>query len=305
MEKILITGVGGGLGRLVARELRRRLEVIGVDRNPVRRFPPGVSVYQLDLRKRAFEDLMRRERPQTVLHLALSSTLDDRPARRGDRGAQATRALLEHCAEYGVERLVALSTGLVYGAFAANPYRMDEGTPVSGAANGPGVRHWVEADAMVSSFIWQAPEVDTALLRCVPILGRTVRSVAGSYLQLPRVPTAMGFDPMVQFIAEGDAVRALVTALDHPLRGIYNVTGPGEVPISTAIRECHRVAWPLPSSLLRRVLGGLYARGLSAFPPGLTDFLKYPVCLDGRRFAEATGFRPKIDLPEMFGWMRR
>lgn len=305
MEKILITGVGGGLGRLLARALRSEMEVIGVDPAPMRRFPPGIQVHRVDLRKRAFQELMRKERPQIVLHLTLASTLDDRAARRGDGGAEATRSLLEHCLECGVERLVALSTGLVYGAFAANPYRIDEGTPVSGAANGAGVRHWVEADAQVSSFIWQFPEVETALLRFVPILGRTAQSVVGSYLQLPRVPTAMGFDPMAQFIAEEDAVRALRAALEHPLRGIYNVTGPGEVPISTAIRECHRVSWPIPSPVLRRFLGALHARGLTSFPPGLTSFLKYPVCLDGRRFASATGFRPRIDLPEIFGRMRR
>jgi len=305
MDKILITGVGSGLGRLVARELRSRMEVIGVDRAPAKRFPPGVSVQRLDLRKRPFEELMRKERPRIVLHLALSDAADDRAARRGDREAAATRALLEHCVEYRVERLVVQSSGLVCGACAANPYRMDEGTPVSGAANGPGIRRWVEADALVASFIWQFPEVETALLRFVPILGRSFGSGVGAYLQLPRVPMAMGFDPMAQFIAEEDAVRALVAAIDHPLRGIYNVTGPGEVPLSTAIRECHRVAWRIPSPLLRRVLAALHGRGLTAFPPGLTDFLKYPVCLDGRRFAAATGFRPKIDLPEIFGRMRR
>ncbi|HKK50932.1 MAG TPA: hypothetical protein VKA74_05060, partial [Myxococcota bacterium] len=62
MDKILITGVGSGLGRLVARELRSRMEVIGVDRAPAKRFPPGVSVQRLDLRKRPFEELMRKER---------------------------------------------------------------------------------------------------------------------------------------------------------------------------------------------------------------------------------------------------
>jgi UDP-glucose 4-epimerase len=305
MEKILITGVAGGLGRLVARELRHHADIIGVDRAPAKQFPPGVAVHRVDLRKRALEDVIRSERPQVVLHLALLGSVDASGRRRGDRGVQATRELLGYCVEYGVKRIVALSTGLVYGAFAANPYRMDEGTPISGAANGNGIREWAEADALVSSFVWQFPEVDTCVLRPVPILGPTVRSTVGAYLRLPRIPTAMGFDPMVQFIAEEDVVRAVATTLDHSLRGIYNVTGPGEVPLSVAIRECQRVSWPIPSPLLRRALSALHARGLISFPAGWTDFLKYPVCLDGRLFESATGFQPKVDLPEIFHRMRR
>ena len=47
----------------------------------------------------------------------------------------------------------------------------------------------------------------------------------------------MGFDPMMQFIHEEDLSEAIALALEHGLQGVFNVTGPGEVPLHTAIRE--------------------------------------------------------------------
>ena len=54
-------------------------------------------------------------------------------------------------------------------------------------------------------------------------------------MRLETVPTVIGFDPMMQFIHEEDVAEAIVTTLDHELRGVYNVEGPGAVPLTTAL----------------------------------------------------------------------
>jgi hypothetical protein len=40
------------------------------------------------------------------------------------------------------------------------------------------------------------------------------------------------------------------------------------------------------------------------WPEGAIDFLKFPVTLSGRRFVEATNFRPLFGLEEIFQSLR-
>lgn len=49
----------------------------------------------------------------------------------------------------------------------------------------------------------------------------------------------------------------------------------------------------------------LFRWGLWPYPPGILDYLKYPVSLDGRRFREETGFEARVSLREIFETMRQ
>ncbi len=130
------------------------------------------------------------------------------------------------------------------------------------------------------------------------VLGYYVHSMIGQYLRERRVPTVMGFDPMMQFIHEEDLSEAIALALDQQLQGVFNITGPGEVPLRTAIREAGGASWSIPEPILRSLFRRLFRWGLIAYPPGAIDFLKYPITLTGERFAAATGFEPMYGLKE-------
>ena len=47
------------------------------------------------------------------------------------------------------------------------------------------------------------------------------------YFQLPLVPTALGFDPRMQFVHESDAIEALRLASTSDRPGTFNVAGDG------------------------------------------------------------------------------
>jgi hypoxanthine phosphoribosyltransferase len=82
VKKVLITGIAGGLGRLLARRLLADCAVCGVDTAPWDHRPPEVPVYRADLRKREFEDVVRTERPTSVVHLGFVRVVS--VARGGD-----------------------------------------------------------------------------------------------------------------------------------------------------------------------------------------------------------------------------
>ena len=163
----------------------------------------------------------------------------------------------------------------------------------------------VEVDTLATGFLWKAPQVRTTVLRPVHALGGTVRSMMAEYLRLERQPTLMGFDPVMQFIHEEDLVEAIALSLELGLSGVYNVSGPGEVPLHTAIEQTGGQAVPVPEPLLRPTMRRLFGWKMVPWPEGALDFLKYPVTLSGRRFREATGFEPLFGLDETFRAIQR
>jgi UDP-glucose 4-epimerase len=298
MEKVLITGISGGQGRLLARRLMENFEVCGVDRVDWEGHPRGIRVHVVDVRKKKFEDVIRTEMPAAIVHMGFIRHFRDDSTERHDVNVRGTKQLLDHCVHNGVQTLVVVSSGYVYGAFPENPYFMDEDSPLSASRSYPEIRDLVEVDTLASAFLWRYPHIQTSVLRPVNVLGYYVHSMIGQYLRQARVPTVMGFDPMMQFIHEEDLSEAIARALEQRIQGVFNVTGPGEVPLHTAIAETGGSAWPIPEPLLRPMFSRLFSMGLIPYPPGALDYLKFPITLSGSRFVESTSFRPLFGLEE-------
>ncbi len=298
MEKVLITGISGGQGRLLARRLMENFEVCGVDRVDWEGHPRGIRVHVVDVRKKKFEDVIRTEMPTAIVHMGFIRHFRTDPMERHDVNVRGTKQLLDHCVHNGVQSLVLVSSGYVYGAFPENPYFMDEDSPLSASRSYPEIRDLVEVDTLASAFLWRYPHIRTCVLRPVNVLGYYVHSMIGQYLRQRRIPTVMGFDPMMQFIHEEDLSEAIAKALEQRLQGVFNVTGPGEVPLHTAIEETGGTAWPVPEPLLRPMFSRLFQMGLIPYPPGALDFLKFPITLSGARFVEATSFSPLFGLEQ-------
>jgi len=305
MKKVLITGVAGPIGRALAIRLAGTCEVLGVDVTAWRGARNDIRIHQVDLRKRKFEDIVRTESPDAVVHMGFVRHFEQGERARHDVNVRGTKQLLDHCVRYGVGQVVVVSSSAVYGAFAENPYEIDEDFPLSASRSYPEIRDQVEVDTLASAFIWRHTEVRTAVLRPVNVLGPTSQSMMATYLRLPRVPTVMGFDPMMQFIAEQDLVEALVRVLACRLQGVFNIEGSGQVPLHTAIEAAGAIAWPIPGPIIHAVCRRLFEWGIWGYPPGVIDYLRYPVCVSGDRFVEATDHRPKVSLREMLASVRR
>ena len=304
MEKVLITGIAGGQGRLLARRLLENYEVCGVDIERWDTAPEGVNVHRVDLRKKKFEDVIRTEMPSAIVHMGMVRHFRTNSDTRHDVNVRGTKQLLDHCVNHGVQQLIVMSSGYVYGAFPENPYYMDEDAPLSASRSYPAIRDLVEVDTLACGYLWRYPHIRTSVLRPVNVLGHSVHSMMAQYLRQSRIPTVMGFDPMMQFIHEEDVSEAVCLALERGIQGVFNVVGPGEVPVHTAIRESGGRALPLPEFAMRSLFARLFRLGVIAFPPGAIDYLKFPITLSGERFVEATNFRPLFGLEETFHSLR-
>ncbi len=304
MKKVLITGIASPLGRLLARRLAESWTVCGADVRPWPARPREISMHVADLRKREFEEAMRAERPHAVVHLGVRREMRGDARARHDLNVRGTKALLDHCAAFGVAQLVVISTSTVYGAAAENPLYMREDEPLSASRSYPEIRDRVEVDAIASAFVWRVPAVRTAVLRPVHVLGPHSTGMLADYLRRMRPPTVLGYDPLMQAMHEGDWAEAIALTLTREVQGVFNVTGPGQLPLRTAIAEVHRQPLALPEFAMRPWIRASFAAGLVPWPEGAIDYLKFPVTISGEAFVQATGWKPLFSLKETLAAQR-
>ncbi len=295
MGPVLITGICGRLGKLLVRVLHRREPVVGVDRRPFDDRPRDVAHHRVDLRRKKTRDVFRKVRPRAVVHLGVMHD-----PRKSDRehhswNVVAFQKLLEAVGAYEVPKLVVLSSANVYGPQPGNPIFLTEEAPLLGAQEFRSIRDLVEMDMLAQGFFWKEPSVETVILRPCHILGR-VRNAPSNYLRLQRPMTLLGFDPMVQVVHERDVVQALELALRPGVRGVFNLRGPGEVPLSRLLRILGRKPRPVPVTVARAALERLWRYRLTSFPPPELDHIRFQCMVDDRRARQELGFRPRYDL---------
>jgi len=295
---VVVTGISGNLGRALAKQLHVEAQVVGVDRRPFRDKPKDVEHHQLDVRKVRVEEVFRRRRVDALIHLGIMHDPRMPFTEAHAFNVMGTQKILELCVHHRVRKVVVLSSANVYGPRPENSNFLAEEAPLMAADRFSDVRDLIEVDMYAQSFLWRHPEIETVVLRPVNIVGPTVRNAPSTYLRLEQPLTVMGFDPMVQLIHEEDVARALVQALRPGIRGVYNVVGPGEVPLTSIMRELGRRPIPLPNFLLRPMLRRLFSAGLASFPPEELDHLMYLCVVDGSRAAREWGWAPRFGLRE-------
>ncbi len=298
-DKIVLTGIAGRLGRLVARRLHREGggAVVGIDRREFSGRPRDVEHVQVDLRSKKARDVFRTGEVKALVHMGVMHDPRAGEAEHHSWNVQGTARLLDACATYGVPKVIVLSSANVYGPRPDNPQFLGEESPLMGGQAFAEIRDLIEVDMLASSFFWKQQDCETVILRPVHILGG-VHNAPSNYLRLPYVPTLLGFDPMVQVIHEDDVVEAILCALKPGVRGIFNVVGPGEVPLSTILRELGRPVVPIPHPLAKAVLTTLWRGKLTSFPVPELDHIRYVCMVDGTRARETLGFKPRHTLKE-------
>jgi UDP-glucose 4-epimerase len=292
---VLVTGICGRLGRRLARMLHRDRRVVGLDRRVFRGCPKDIHAYQVDVRRKKTKDVFRQEHPVALVHLGVLHDLRASPADHHTWNVVGLQRLLEYASQYGVSKIVVLSSANVYGARPDNPQFLSEDAPLQASESFSAVRDLVEVDMLAQSFFWKHPEVETVILRPGHILG-AVRNAPSNYLRHNVVPTLLGYDPMMQVIHQSDVVRAILLALVPGVRGIFNLAGPPAVPLSRIVELTGRAHVAMPLSVLRTAVDRLWRIHASSFPAQELDFIRYVCMVDDARARQELGFTPAYGL---------
>lgn len=303
MARIVVTGISGRLGRLLAQRLHLDHDVVGLDRRPMVRKPKDIEVFQVDIRRKKCEKLFRNRKVDVLIHLNIMHDLRKAQQELHSWNVIGTQRLLDYAARHDVKKVVFLSTANIYGARPDNPQFLTEDSPLMAGERFSEMGSLVAADMLLATFFWKRPDVETVVLRPTNIVG-SVRNGPSIYLSMPVIPTIMGFDPVLQMIHEDDVVEALALAATKSVRGVFNVAGGGELPLSAVCRALGRRTLSLPYPILKSLMKRAWTMGVTDMPSPELDFLRYPCLVDDRRARKEMGYRPKVSLAETLDLVR-
>lgn len=301
--QVLITGIGGNLGRQVARRLHRTCDIVGVDRRQVRHMPKDIDVEMVDIRRRRAEDIFRRYRFEAVVHLNILHDPRSSQEQHHDFNIIGTQKIAQLCAEHGVQKLVVLSSADVYGASPNNDQLLRENAPLMGSQNFDAIRDLISLDMLCNTFFWRHPEIETIILRPVHIIGR-LDNAASTFFRRKRAVTIMGYDPMIQLIHAEDVVEAIERALMPGVRGVYNIAGPPPVPLSYIYKCLDITPTSLPEFAVRRMLKMGWTLKLSDWRGPELEYLKYVCMVDDSLARRELQYKPKHDLQDIIRLLR-
>lgn len=294
--RVLITGAASSLGRILCRRLHRRFDVVGVDTRSFPDRPKDVEHHEVDLRRKAAQTLVKKRKPELVVHIG--PLHDERAVRRPGLAMETTATLLKLVEQIGAKKLVVISSASLYGPSPVSAAFMSEDAPLLGGQLSPRMADAIAVDMMVQSFFWKSPNTETVVLRPVHIVGPHLNNMSSRLLRQRRVPTLLGFDPMMQFIHEDDLTDAVAAALQPGARGVFNITGATQAPLSRVLAARHIAAMPVPGPLLSAALTRLRALRLATIDARDLVHLKYTCLVDGRRAQQGLGFTAKRSLLE-------
>jgi UDP-glucose 4-epimerase len=317
---ILVTGVSRYLGALAAARLAADPDVtrvLAVDTTPphgeaaallfqgqdhalqgtapVR--PPGekIEFVRADIQNPLIAKVIVRSEVDTVVHMAVqvSAARSARPATK-ELNVIGTMQLLAACQKApALRRLVVKSSVAAYGASARDPAMFTEDTAPREMPRSGYAKDVVEVEGYVRGFSRRRPDVAVTVLRFAPFLGPRADTALTRYFSLPIVPTALGYDPRMQFIHTDDALEVLHRSMAEEHPGVYNVAGEGVLLLSQAIRRAGRVPVPVPEPGLSAIAAFARRSGMVDFSIDQLDFLVHGRVVDTTRLVTEFGYRPR------------
>jgi UDP-glucose 4-epimerase len=296
---VTVTGAASFLGTNLVGLLEEDesiARIVAIDIKPPQTAQGKTRFYEVDFTQPTAEarlsEIFAAERTDTLVHLAFLSSPSHGAAFVHELESVGTRHVLVAARHAHVRKVVMWSQTLLYGAHPSNPNFLTERHPLRAPVTESFFADKIEAETEVNRFAQKVPGAVVTVLRTAPILGPTVHNYVTRYLARKLVPTMMGFDPLMQFLHEVDAIAAFKLAIDRDHPGIYNVVADGVLPLSTVIKLAGRLAMPIPHPIAHAFGGALWLAQLSEAPPSFLHHLRFLCVADGTKANEKMGFRP-------------
>lgn len=307
-ERILVVGAHTQLGDQLVRSLERDEAVSEfwvIDLFPLKRKNLKKARYiSMDLiapgADAALAESMKNIQATMLVHTALKNNPSANPLYSHELEVIGTLNLVSAAKAAGVKKFILCSSTFVYGASPKNPNHLTEKAALAKKSGSHFVRDKIEAEEQVLRLFDEAPAMQVNILRFCLIVGPRSHNFFTELFRRPLVPTLLGYDPLMQFIHERDALRALKKVMQKDISGIFNIVGRGVIPLSYALRKAGKWQVPLPSFLAYPAVQSLWNLHMISVPSRFLDFFRYLCVADGTKAAEILGFESKRTSKEAF-----
>ena len=302
---VALTGADGFLGRNLIGLLEdddRIGRIVALDVERPATAGRKTRFYKVDLTQPRVDarlaEILASEQVDTLLHMAFLSSPTHASAWAHELESVGTLHVLNACRERPVRKFVLWSHTMLYGASPRNPNFIPESHPLRAQSSSRFMRDKIEAEQVVASFAKTSPGTVVTVLRLASMLGPTVSNYLTRYLGRTMVPTVMGFDPLMQFLHEVDALAAFKMAVMRDMPGVFNIVGDGVLPLSTVIQLAGRVSLPIPHPVFYPIARALWTAQLSEAPPTFVEYLRWICVADGDKAMNELHFRPAFTTRE-------
>lgn len=295
-RRVLVTGLGTFWGGRVAQALEKdpNVEVIvGLDRVEPTVALERTEFVRADQSYSILARIVKATQVDTILHTFLvvdSTRMSGRSLHEINVIGTMNLLAAAGAPESSVRQLVVKSATLVYGSSFQDPVWFREETPRTRSPRTRVERSLLEVEGYLRDFAEDNPHVAVSLLRFSNVLGTDIITPLTKALDLPLVPSILGFDPLLQFVEEDDVVRSIEYVMRNHVPGIFNVAGDGRLPWSEVAAICGKRTFPLPPVLTGYAVEAGNRFKLLDLPPEALDLLRYGRGVDNRRLKQA-GFK--------------
>jgi UDP-glucose 4-epimerase len=287
-RRVLITGLSSRLGGRLARALEADPEIeaiVGIDTSEPRVQLERTEFVHTDVGQPAVVRILRAAAIDTVIDTRLVADPFEAPARVAQEvNVAGTTRIVEACSGAPVRKLLLKSSAHYYGCERDDPAFFAEEMVRARPPRTAIERSVVEAETIASRFAGTV-----TILRVAPELGEEVRGSHMALLNLPAVPSILGFDPRLQFIHEEDVVGVLSHAARHTLPGPYNAAADGVLALSEVSSLLGKPMLPVLPPWGTGFAGAQLRRLGLPIPTELLRLLRFGRGLDNRRM-KASGY---------------
>jgi UDP-glucose 4-epimerase len=301
-RRALVTGVASWWGALLVQRLVEEPgveEVVGIDTAEPHYDLGDADFLKLDIRHSLVGKLVRAVGIDTVVHTQITvDSFDQNPRLAHETNVIGSLNLLAGLAgdDTPVRRVVLKSSAHAYGARFDLPGHLREDRRLAATSPHSFVRDVVETENNLNDFAVRNPELETVSLRFANSLNPEEPAPLARYLDLPVVPTVLGFDPVLQLIHRDDCVEALLRATLGDSRGAFNIAGPNALPLSALLDGAGKIHAPLLPPAGAGLISATLARlGIAELGPQLIDLLRWGRTLDISRAERELHYRPARD----------
>jgi UDP-glucose 4-epimerase len=305
--RYLITGGSGYIGSRLNEILAARDEterIVNLDVRPPALPQEKASFVRGDVRdSAAMRELLEREQPDALIHLAFIFNPIHDEARMYDIDVNGTEAVLRAASAAGTEQVLVTSSASAYGAFPDNPKPIAEDWPVRGQPEFSYARHKAEADRICQLWAARHPERTMTIMRPCIVFGPNVDNfISRTWQNAPFMPVIDGVEEEFQLVHEDDVVGAMIGLLDAQAGGAFNVASDGTLGWRESAEMVGLKVREISMKTARRITGLSWRLHLprTEAPAGNLDFLRYPWIVSNEKLKAEIGWQPAADTREVF-----
>ena len=283
---VAVTGAAHDLGFALTARLAqsdRFSRVIAIDDH--RGDLTGVIWRVVDIRDPALAG--RLSGIDVIVHTDLDLAADSEARSRRAYNVRGAQTVLTAAAAGGVQRVVLITSAMVYGARPDNPVPMAEDAPLNADPDGSVVGDFMEIEQLAERSPRTNPGMTITVVRPAALVGEGIDTLITRHFEAPRLLAVKGCAPRWQFCHIADLLSAIELAAAGEVGGAFAVGAPGWLEQDEVERLSGLRRIELPAGVTFATAQRLHRAGITPAPVSDLHYVVYPWVVDCKTLREA------------------